>query len=90
VTDLHFLWLCWGPVLLCFSAGWLVRHPDEWTGPAIIIPISLAYGAMTYTLAFRRLRTSIGSNKLDLIAAMIAGPLVGIVLAVMLVTGVIG
>ncbi len=90
MIDLHVLWLCWGPVLLSFSVAWLIRHPDDWTGPAIIIPVSIVYCAVTYIWAFRWLRTASAANRRDLMGGMIVGPLVGLVLAVLLLTGVLG
>jgi hypothetical protein len=54
-----------------------------------MIPISLAYGGVTYTLAFRWLERAAVVNRLALIAGMSAGPAVGLVLAAMLLTGVL-
>lgn len=89
MVKLHFLWLCWGPILFAFSVAWLITHPDDWTGPATMIPISLAYGGVTYTLAFRWLKRAAVVNRQALIAGMIAGPAVGIILAAMLLSGVL-
>lgn len=90
MTELHFLWLCWGPVFTCYGIGWLIGHHDDWTGPAIIIPLSLVYGIVTYSLAIRWLKTASEPSRRSLIGAMIASPLVGIVLAIMIAAGVIG
>jgi hypothetical protein len=86
MAKLHFLWLAWGPVLFCFSLAWLASHPDDWTGPAIVGPLSALYGVVSYRYAFRRLKRS-SDSQLALLAAMIAAPLVGIGVGLMIVFG---
>jgi hypothetical protein len=90
MIKLHFLWLCWGPVLVGYALGWLVRHPRDWTGPVVIIPVGLAYGAVTYALAFKRLRRAKGRKRQALVAGMIAGALLGLLIFVMLASALIG
>lgn len=86
---LHFLWLCWGPVMLAFSIAWVIRSPEDWTGPAVIGPVSLVYGVVTHILAFRWMKRTTEANRRVLIGAMITSLLLAIVLAVMVLSGVL-
>jgi hypothetical protein len=84
MVKLHVLWLAWGPVLFCFAISWLVVHPHDWTGPAVVGPLSALYGVVSYRYAFRRLAMDT-PDRISLLVAMIASPLVGVAVSVMIV-----
>ena len=80
----------WGPALLGFALGWLVRHPDDWTGPAVVAPVGLAITVLTYRWGVRR-RPTLPSDLQPLwLAAMIASAAIGVLVFGMLVLGIIG
>ena len=79
----------WGPALLGFSAGWIIRHPDDWTGPAIIGPVGAIITYLTYRWGMRRLKTLSGEGRLLFIGGMSAGGAVGVVILLMLILRII-
>ena len=54
MAKILFLVFVWGPALLGFSLGWLVAHPEDWTGPAVLIPLSAAFSGATLWWGWRR------------------------------------
>ena len=80
----------WGPALLGFALGWLLRHPDDWTGPAVVAPVGLAITVLTYRWGLRRRPTLPSDLQTVYLAAMIASAAVGVVVFVMLALGIIG
>jgi hypothetical protein len=90
VAKVFFLLFVWGPALIGFSLGWWIRHPSDWSGPAVIGPVGLAITALTYRWGLRRLPGMPGEQRPFFLAGMIAGALVGALVCGMLVLGVIG
>ena len=90
MAKVYFLVFVWGPALVGFSLGWLVRHPRDWTGPAVIAPIGALLTALTYRWGLRRVRTLADAQRPFFLAGMIAGGLLGVVLFAMVVSGIIG
>ena len=90
VAKVYFLVFVWGPAALGFSLGWLVRHPHDWTGPAVIAPVGALVTALTYRWGLRRVQTVSDETRPFFLAGMIAGALLGVVLFGMLVLGMIG
>ena len=85
-----FLVSVWGPALLGFSLGWLIRHPADWSGPAVMAPIGVLLTVLTYRWGMRRLPYTSASARPFFVGAMIAGMLLGALLFGMLALGVIG
>jgi hypothetical protein len=90
MTKIFFLLFVWGPAMVGFSLGWVVRHPSDWTGPAVVGPLGAALSLVTYRWALRRLPTLSKQLRPYFISAMIAGALLGLVICGMLLLGVIG
>ena len=60
----------------------------DWTGPAVVAPLSAIYGFASYGYAFRLLNRGT-PQRVPLIAAMVAGPALGVTLFVMFVAGIL-
>ena len=87
---LFVLLFVWGPAMSGFSLGWLARHPDDWTGPAVIGPLGVALTLFTYRQGLRRRATLAGEARLLVTGAMVASALIGVGIFAMLVLGMIG
>ncbi|MCB9598195.1 MAG: hypothetical protein H6719_36110 [Sandaracinaceae bacterium] len=90
MAKLFFLMFVWGPAMLGFSLGWLVHHPTDWPGPAVIGPLGALVTAVTYSVGWRRLRVASDSTRQLLVIGMSAGALMGPTLFVMLALRLIG
>lgn len=90
MVKLYVLMFVWGPALLGFALGWLVRHPDDWSGPAVVAPVGLVLTVITYRWGLRRRATLPSDLQPVHLAAMIASAGVGVVLFAMLALGIIG
>ena len=87
---LFVLLFVWGPALTGFSLGWLVRHPADWTGPAVMAPLGAVLTAFTFRWGLRRRQTLPDDARLLFTGAMIASALIGIMLFAMQALGVLG
>lgn len=87
MAKLFVLIFVWGPAFLGFSLGWLVAHPDDWSGPAVIAPVAGVITAITYRWGVRRQRSLSPEVRPLFVAAMVASALVGVVLFVVFATG---
>lgn len=83
------LMFVWGPAMLGFALGWLVVHPHDWTGPAVIAPLGALVTLLTYRWGLARYRASNGHLRQYYVVGMAAGAGVGVMLFVMLVLGVL-
>jgi hypothetical protein len=90
MTKIFFLLFVWGPAMVGFSLGWVIRHPHDWTGPAVVGPLGAVLSLVTYRWGLRRLPTLSEQLRPYFISAMIAGGLLGLVICGMLLLGVIG
>jgi hypothetical protein len=90
VVKIVVLMFVWGPAMLGYALGWLVHHPTDWTGPAVLAPIAAAITALTYRWGVRRLPTLSSDMKPIYLAGMIASALLGVVIFAMLALRVIG
>jgi hypothetical protein len=90
MAKIFLLLFVWGPALVGFSLGWVIRHPNDWTGPAVMGPLGGLLSFFTYRWGWRRLRTISADLKPYFIAAMIAGAVTGAMVLGMLVLGLIG
>ena len=81
-----FLVFVWGPAMLGYSLGWLVHHPHDWTGPAVMAPLGALLTALTYRWGLRRLRNGADDEGFRdaFRAGMVSAAAVGIALFVML------
>ena len=89
MTKLYFLLFVWGPALLGFSLGWLVRHPSDWTGPAVMGPVGAVLSVATFRWGIKRQRTLTDQTRTLFLGGMIAAALVGVVVFGMLALSVI-
>jgi hypothetical protein len=90
MKKLFFLIFAWGPAMVGFSLGWLLRHPTDWTGPAVIAPLGALLTLATYRWGARRLLTLSPHIRPLFVGGMVAGALLGLVVFGMLAVGVIG
>lgn len=90
MSKLFFLVFAWGPAMLGFSLGWLIHHPADWTGPAVIGPLGAVLTFATYRWGFQKLKT-VGPELRDyVLIGMISSALVGGAIFVMLGLRMIG
>lgn len=87
---IFFLLFVWGPALLGFSLGWLIRHPEDWTGPAIVGPAGALLTMLTFAWGAKRVRTLGEPVRHTFLGAMIAAAAVGLVILAMLAFRLIG
>lgn len=80
----------WGPAMVGFALGWLIPHPDDWTGPAVIAPLGLVLTGATYRWGFAKYRSVPDQIRPHYIAGMITGGLVGVMIFAMLALRIIG
>lgn len=90
MAKLFLLAFVWGPAMLGFSLGWLIPHPEDWTGPAVVAPVGIVITLLTYRWGIRRTRTMDSHLRIYFSAGMIAGALVGVMIFLMLAFGIIG
>ena len=90
MAKVFFLMFVWGPAMVGFSLGWWIRHPADWTGPAVLGPVGAVITAVTYRWGVRRLPRVPEEERPFFLAGMIAGAALGLVICLMLVLGVIG
>ncbi|MEJ2747014.1 MAG: hypothetical protein P8183_03735 [Anaerolineae bacterium] len=45
--DLLFVFYAMGPALFGYALAYLLVHPEDWTGPAIVLPLSLVLTVLT-------------------------------------------
>lgn len=87
---LFVLLFVWGPALLGFALGWLVHHPSDWSGPAVVAPLGALLTFVSYRSGLRRLATLSTELRPVVLGAMIASALVGVMIFGMLAFRVIG
>jgi hypothetical protein len=90
MVKVYFLIFVWGPALLGISLGWLVAHPDDWTGPAVMIPVGAVVTWLTYRWGRRKGKALGLDQDVEFLAALYASPLLGVVLFVLFAFGVLG
>lgn len=90
MAKLFLLAFVWGPALLGFSLGWLIPHPEDWTGPAVVAPLGVIITIFTYRWGIRRARSGDRQLRIYFAAGMIASALVGVMIFLMLAFGIIG
>ena len=89
MAKLFLLLFVWGPAMIGFSLGWVVVHPDDWTGPAVVFPLGVLVTALSYRSGLRRYPTASEEVKPYFVIGMTSGALVGVCLFGMLVSGVL-
>lgn len=80
----------WGPALVGFSLGWLLHHPTDWSGPAVMAPLGALLSFVTYRWGIRRLPTLAPETRSLFLGGMIAGALIGVLVFGMLALRIIG
>ena len=74
-----------GPTLFFFSVAYWLAKPDDWTGPAIIAPLSLAFAIVAQVIGVKAIRQATDTFwRTALITSQIAGPIGGLVIGIML------
>jgi len=87
---LFVLLFVWGPAMVGFALGWLVHHPTDWSGPAVIGPLGALLTFVSYRAGLRRLSTLSSELRPVVIGAMVASGLIGLMIFVMLALRMIG
>lgn len=90
VMKIWFLVFAWGPVLTGYSLGWVIRHPDDWTGPAVLGPAGLVLTVLTFRWGMKRRAGTTPALAMLMTGGMVAGALMGLAILCMLVFNVIG
>lgn len=73
-----------GPALFFYSIAYLLVHPQEWTGPAVIAPLGLLMTLLSQALGLRELRRCKDTvRRTALLATQIGGPVGGLVIGLM-------
>lgn len=52
---LLFIFYAPGPALFGYSLAYLLRHPDDWTGPAVMLPITALITAFSQLLGIKKM-----------------------------------
>lgn len=76
-----------GPALLSVCVVYWVRHPEDWTGPALVAPLFLMLTLLSQAFTFKLAHRSEGTMRTILIASQIGGLALGVVLGLMLYLG---
>jgi hypothetical protein len=90
MVKISLLLFVWGPAMLGFALGWLIHHPRDWTGPAVVAPLGLLITAATYRWGLRQLTTARVELRPYFKVGMTAAAVVGVILFGMLALDIIG
>ena len=60
---LFFVFYAIGPAMLGYALAYLLHHPDDWTGPAVIIPLGAALTVWVYRAGTRWLRSKVRPDR---------------------------
>ena len=72
-----------GPGLFGFSLAYLVRRPDDWSGPAIVLPLSALLMALTHYWGYCKFERDADVVVLETRLSRYGGLGVGLVVFVM-------
>jgi len=89
MAKLFFLMFVWGPAMVGFSLGWLIPHPDDWTGPAVLGPVGVLITGLTYRVGLARYHTADVHMRPYYVIGMSAGALTGVAVFLLLALGLI-
>lgn len=74
-----------GPAIFFYCVAYLLRRPDDWTGPAVIGPISLAFSIYAQVITERKLKKVTDRFwRVALRTCQIACPLGGVAVGIMI------
>ena len=74
-----------GPALFFFSIAYLLRKPHDWTGPAVMIPLSLALTIFTHFWGWKKIKAAEDKEwRWTLQAAQIGGLISGFSIGVVI------
>ncbi|MBI2339658.1 MAG: hypothetical protein HYU99_04740 [Deltaproteobacteria bacterium] len=74
-----------GPALLFYSIAYFFARPDDWTGPAVMIPVGLIITLLAQYFGLKRIRKETKTYwRIVLIGTQIAGPVGGVIIGVMI------
>jgi hypothetical protein len=81
---LLFVFLALGPVAFFYALAYLLKNPADWTGPAVLLPLSLLVTIATQALGLRWIRrASSKSRRGFLIAVQLDGLVIGVAVGLM-------
>ncbi|MBK6575385.1 MAG: hypothetical protein IPG17_04095 [Sandaracinaceae bacterium] len=83
------LMFVWGPAMLGFALGWLVAHPHDWTGPAVVAPLGALVTLLSYRAGLARYRRAHADLQPYYVVGMSAGALTGVMVFIMLAFGIL-
>jgi hypothetical protein len=74
-----FAFFALAPALFFYSLAYLIKHPADWTGPAVLLPVSLAVFVLTYFWGRRQARReTVRHRKVAIAACQIGGIVTGL------------
>ncbi len=76
-----------GPALLSVCVVYWVRHPEDWTGPALVAPLFLMLTVLAQAFTWKLALKAEGTMRTVLIASQIGGLALGVVIGLMLYLG---
>jgi len=83
MTDLLVPFYALGPALFGYALAYLLRRPDDWIGPAIMLPLSTLLTALTHRWGYRKFEQRATVMRLEARLSRYGGLCVGLVLFVM-------
>jgi hypothetical protein len=74
-----------GPTIFFYCVAYLLRHPQDWSGPVVMAVLSLVLTLLVQAIGLRAIqRTPAGPLRVRLITTQVAGPVGGLFIGVML------
>jgi len=74
-----------GPTIFFYCIAYLIRNPSDWTGPAVIGPISLAFSIFAQVITEKKLKKITDSYwRISLRTCQIVCPLGGLAIGIMI------
>jgi hypothetical protein len=74
-----------GPAMFFYSLAYLMKHPADWMGPAVLLPVSLAASLLAHLLGLRWIRReTVQRRRTVLVASQLGGIVTGIAVFIMI------
>lgn len=70
-----------GPAMAGISLAYLLRHPEDWSGPAIVLPLSLIFTVLVHYVGYIKLECAWDAplrreSQLARYSGLIIGPVI--------------
>jgi len=84
MLKLLFIFYVFPSAMFFYSVAYFLRNPADWTGPAILGPISLVFTVITQRIGLKKIRqTPAGNGRTIFIVAQAGGLAGGLAIGVM-------